>query len=916
MIHLQHSSASCTAVCHKSSYLSVAIRCALFGMVSLPIMMSAHANDDSTKTQTDAWQVNATKQVADNTADSVGLAASNQPNAFDGVDFATINQQAQTLSSSESSSVAQNTDTATTWQSDENAATTKSDKDTSQDARSRSLAKLAENYHTKPNEQARCQGVWLQPTTQATQRFDGDGNPLAADGIFAQADYGYYDAARYAELSGNVIVEQNGQRVSADKVELDTITGRAVASGQVLFSDAGATPSKTGLIGVAENLEYSTDGKTGTAKDVAFASTAINAHGYAGQMDKLSDNKYRLQEVMFSTCPPTERKWYLDADSIDIDNNTGRAIAKNTTLRIKDVPVLYLPYFNFPIDSRRASGFLLPNIGFGATNSFEISTPYYFNLAPNYDATLTPTIFSNRNPMLTGEFRYLTENFGAGTLNASYLPSDKRYNNQDRSRVRFDHAWQPKNFNKINTYAQYQYVSDAKYLSDFNTLGIDTIALNLPRRIGASFAGEYVSADLRAEDFQRLDGVNIDGTPILDKDRPYARLPQLSVAYQLPKTSLGLPDGIKIDGIHNSAYFKKTIKDNSEAEKSGVRMFNQISASYPILRSWGYVTPKLSLSHLYASYDEDSLADQKLTKEEGSYSIFAPTLSIDSGLFFEKQGSPFGWYDDSLGGYQLLTPRLHYTYTPFKDQQKLPNFETSIAKLSYEQLLNNSWFLGYDRIQDLHAITPAVNYRYIDSTGVTRFEGGIAEQLLLSDTRVGIDKSENFSGRASGMAWQASLQPKNNLWIEAAGSFDTRYRPSSVIAQVRYQPSDSKLFNIGVIERKEHKATNQYALSAYTASAIFPVNNRWRLMGQVQYDYQQGYLMDSLFGVNYEDCCYGLSVYARRYRDAINPSLSPNTAIMAEIRLSGITSVGRLNRLLSEKILGYDQVQNAWQQAY
>ena len=196
-------------------------------------------------------------------------------------------------------------------------------------------------------------------------------------------------------------------------------------------------------------------------------------------------------------------------------------------------------------------------MGFGASDSFEISTPYYLNLAPNYDATITPTVFTNRNPMLTGEFRYLTQDYGSGVLTASYLPKDQQYHDKDRSRIQFDHAWQPKQFDKITTYAQYQSVSDANYLSDFNALGVESAKLNLPRRIGTSFLDENVSADLRFEDFQRLDGFGLDGRPITDKDRPYARLPQLSVNYRLPRIWMGTPSGLELGGIHNSAYFKK-----------------------------------------------------------------------------------------------------------------------------------------------------------------------------------------------------------------------------------------------------------------------------------------------------------------------------------------------------------------------
>ncbi|MDO4897631.1 MAG: LPS assembly protein LptD [Moraxella sp.] len=783
-------------------------------------------------------------------------------------------------------------------------------------ADSQSLQRLAEHYHTKPSADARCHGEWISPKSATlTQTLGDNGIP---DSIYAQADYGYWDNQDYAELSGNVIIEQQGQQISADKIIYHPSTGEAIAEGGVLFSNPNDGEGLgAGIIGVAQKMQYS-DNQTAHAQDVAFASTTIKAHGHAKQLKQVSDSHYQMSGVMFTTCPPNERKWHLDADSIDLNTDTGRGIAKNSTLKIGDTPIFYLPYFNFPIDDRRSSGFLLPSAGFGS-HGVQFSTPYYLNLAPNYDATITPTVFSSKNPMLTGEFRYLTRQYGTGTLTGSYLPHDRKYDKQDRKRFSYQHLWSSQQIPHLSAYANYHYVSDKDYLSDFDTLGLHHNPLNLPRNIGASYYNDHIRADLRAEVFQKLNGTNNDGTPITDKDRPYARLPQLSVDYSLPKISRFIDntrfDNIHFQGTHHSAYFKKSIKDNSETEKSGVRVYNQFSASYPIEKTWGYITPKIALNHLYASYDEDSLSGLGLTKEEGTYSVFAPTVGLDMGLFFEKQGSPFGRYDDSLGGYQLITPRLKYTYTPYKNQEKIPNFDTAISTISYEQLLSDSWFLGYDRIQDLHAITPAIGYRYVNKNGLTRFDGGIAEQFLIEDTKVGINNSQAFMGKNTGTAYQASTQPKENLWVDVAGSFKSNYDLNSLIAQVRYQPSEHSLFNVGMIKRKEHKSTGQLAMSAYTASAVFPINHRWQLLSQAQYDYKNDYLLDALVGLNYEDCCYGLSVYARRYRNDLDPTRSHN-AVMAEIRLNGISTKGRLNNLMSDKVLGYDHAQNAWQHAY
>ncbi len=792
---------------------------------------------------------------------------------------------------------------------------------------------------------ARCEGQWVYPKKnpnyqraineagasngQPAPNLNGLPNNQAP--LFAESDYGYYDNVDYAELSGNVIIDQGTQHIEAEKIVLDLSNGVAAAQGKVMFTDQatgnvsvngaqdrtqqnGKTSltdkaTQGGLIGVADNLNYNTETGQSTATNVAFASVELQAHGYAKRLNRPNESQYELDEVMYSTCPPTNRKWQFDAKSIDLDTETGRGEAYNTTFRIADVPVFYLPYFNFPIDSRRGSGFLLPNASISSENGLEIDVPYYFNLAPNYDATLSTHIYTTRNPMLSGEFRYLTENYGEGIFNGSYLPNDKEYDGEDRRSLFYDHYWSSTSIPRLSGEAKYSYVSDADYLNDFDTLGLSDNTLNLPRRAQLNYYNDYVDGELKVETFQTLDALNNNGQMLQDKDKPYSRLPQLKLDYRLPWAK-----HFDITGVSDSAYFKKSIDDGSENEKSGTRFYNKLSASYPMENSWGYIKPKLSLQHLFTTYDEDSLVDNSLDKDDGSQSVFVPQASIDAGLHFYQAGSPFGAFDDTLGGYRLLSPRLKYTYSPYKDQNDIPNFNTRIASINYEQLFSDSWFLGHDRLQDLHAFTPGINYRYIDATGVTRFDGSIGEQFYIDDGRVTLDNTKPvFTSSSSGLVWDTSTQPYNNVWVDVSGALTNSYDLNYITTELRYQPSDRSLFNVGFIKRQRDENTNQLPLSALTASAVFPINNNWRVLAQGQYDYNRNQMLDSLIGIDYEDCCFGFAVYGRRYYNDLNIAEKPTQAIMAEVRLSGLGSgSSRLTRLLADKVLGFEPVQNAW----
>ncbi|PNK61410.1 LPS assembly protein LptD [Psychrobacter sp. FDAARGOS_221] len=799
------------------------------------------------------------------------------------------------------------------------------------------------NYLPDASAAYRCEGVWVTPNNasadanykQAVQRAQQQDGLSLTNGLplHAQADYAYYDNANYVELSGNVEVMQDGKLVTADNLALDLESGIAGAKGGVLLADSGNSndnrqptdlesaatnnwvkrQSNSGLIAVADELAYNTNSSAATAHDVAFASVPMQAHGYAKLMNKPDDTHYELEQVMFSTCPPANRKWHIEAKNIDIDTDKGRGEAYNATFRLGNVPVLYLPYFNFPVDDRRSSGLLTPSVRVDSDSGLRLSVPYYLNLAPNYDATLTTDIYTNRNPMLTGELRYLTENFGEGSLTSAYMPDDKEYNREDRSAVFYRHNWASKSIPNLSADAVFSYVSDPNYLSDFDDYGLAENRLNLPRRARVNYYDDYIDAQLKVETFQSLKALDVNGNPVTDKDKPYSRLPQLSVNYRLPQLNNVL-DNFVITGTHDSAYFKKSINDGSENEKSGVRLYNQVNASYPIEKTWGYVTPTASLHHLYTAYDEESRIDNNISKDDNSQSVFVPRFTLESGLNFYQAGSPFGIFDNTMGGYQLLTPQLKYSYSPYKDQSRLPNFDTRIASLDYDQLFEDSWYLGYDRISDNNNLAVGLNYRYIDAMGITRFDGSIGDQFFLSKPKVTLEEGDRtFESSSTGVAWRSSVQPYRNLWFDFNGALDSDNNLNYISSQVRYRPSPHSQFNFGVVERKEDRLTSQSKLSALTASAIVPITNNWRFMGQTQWDSDNNRFIDSTVGVDYEDCCYGFSIYGRSYYNDLNFEEKPTRAIMAEFRINGFGDRrGRLSKHLDRKIMGFEPIDDRW----
>lgn len=876
------------------------------------------------------------------------------------------------------------------------------------------LGNQGDNNLSMPSTPAKvCEGHWqngssLKPNLSSHNLLSQTGlsetkpDPNFA-GIHALADYGYYDNQKYAQLSGNVVLTQGNQTLQSDQAQVNLETGEARVFGKVSFVDLPdqtqanqnadqrpdqsdhppsvqnadlmtndlpkASPSRLqqakfgGLIGMADSLDYQANNNKIAAQDVAFASLDMQAHGHAQRMEKLDAGQYQLDKVMLSMCPPTDRKWQLEAQKIQLDTDTGRGVAHHTTLKIADTPIFYLPYFDFPIDGRRASGFLLPKAGIDSQNGLEVEVPYYLNLAPNFDATLTSRIFSQRNPMVKGELRYLTQDFGYGELMGSFLPKDRKYDDQNRSSLIFNHHWQSKTMDHLTADIKYNRVSDADYLNDFDQIDGVSNPLNLPRYVKANYRNDYVDGELRFETFQTMQAYDSFGQRIPDKDKPYARLPQLHLEYRLPKLSDWLAgkqnpqnqpslsrlfphsasflDRLEITGISDGAYFKKSIHDGSQVEKSGVRVYNKLEARYPLDYAWGYVHPSVGLQHLFTAYDENSRLVNHLSKEEGKKSVFVPQAALDMGLYFYRSGSPFAglssdWFNfikpkksnpsvnlsdresdkkSVYQGYQLLSPRLKYVYSPYKDQNDLLNFNTRIASVNYQQLFADSWFLGYDRLQDLHAVTPALNYRYVDGTGRTRFDASIGEQFYLTDSKVGLSQNRDlFSQKSSGLVWESSVQPYDNLGFNISGALTPNYDLNFLTTQINYQPSRQSFINLGFVKRQQNSNTNQLPLTAYTAGVAFPIHKNWQILAHGQYDDRSDTLLDATLGLDYEDCCLGFSIYGRRYLNDLNLKEEPTQAIMAELRLKGLSNEqSRLSRHFADKVSGFYDKNPKWQ---
>lgn len=735
---------------------------------------------------------------------------------------------------------------------------------------------------------AYCQGAWVTPVAP-------DAKPVPADQVTSTvtADYGHFDPNGDSVLEGNVVIDQQGRQIRADQIKIDKTQTYAKASGRVQMAQAG-------LLSQSDSINYNLKTQQGDLSNSLYIAEQSHAHGSAAKIARTSEQTVELENATYSTCPPGETPtWKIQANKIKLNQETGRGETTGTKLYVKNVPVMAVPYFNFPIDDRRTTGILTPSFGFTNDGGVEVGVPVYLNLAPNYDATLTPRYISDRGSMLEGEFRYLTENFGQGKIWGGYLPSDESYRDEDRSDLHFLHQW---NISKqFSTNLEYNYASDKDYFTDLNNNPNSKTDLNLRRAWELNYQNGIpgLKAQLKVEDFQTLDKT------VKDEDRPYARLPQFLLNYKN-----GSPLGLQYEFNHDTAYFKKDISDfnSTSAEPSGTRIYNDFAVRYNYLTPWSFVIPEVSVRSINTFYDQDTINAQNISSSNERKSVVVPQFTLDTGLIFEKDGKFL----------QTLTPRLFYAYSPYKNQDGSPNFDSTTASINYDQLFSPRRFYGHDRLEDNNFASLGLSYSLFDSIGLERLKAGVGQSFYFEDRRVTLSNTaDDFDReRRTGPIVNLSSQLSENFSVSANGAWMSNGDNAQRDVQMYYTGSKGSLYNLGYFNRK-YLPNRQDAYDQVVASFIQPVDNNWRIIGHAQYDLDNSVAREYLLGVNYESCCWGVSVYGRSYYndlDNVNDDgVSPKRAIMAEFTLKGLGGFNnKFSSLLENRILGFKNINQTW----
>ena len=704
--------------------------------------------------------------------------------------------------------------------------------------------------------------------------------PLALDteargALFLRADHLEGTEGKVTAF-GNVELRTHRETVLADRLSYEIGDQTIYGEGNVVLRRA-----YDWIIG--PELQYKRDTETGFFKEPKFSVSEVNAHGDAKEIRFTGPDHYEASNASYTTCVASRPDWYLRTDELEVDNLRKVATARGVTVHFLDVPVAYAPWMQFPLSNERKSGFLTPTLGSTGVRGFEASTPYYLNLAPNYDATLTPRFMTKRGLQLGAQFRYLlgeeTAPLGvaAGEMNAEILPED-RVTGERRYALAWRHneqfaPWLAGFFN-INK------VSDDNYFADFADRISITSQRSLPREAGIVATHGPWTVLARAQSFQTLQDPNAPVTP------PYNRLPQVLAA-------LNDTDWLGLTFSGNAEYARFT---QDQLSPTGERVVLYPTAAFHRQGSAWFFTARAGIHA--REYYLDRLAPG-LIDPHPSYAI--PITSVDTGLVFERDMAVL---DTPLT--QTLEPRAFYVYIPYRDQRAAPVFDTAIDDFNFSQLFAENRYIGNDRIGDANQLTLALTSRFLDrQTGAERLRVAVGQRFYFADQRVSLNEplrsasSSDFLVGADGRlndAWSLAglLQYNFDTADIERLNLGVRYTPAPGRAlNATYRYTRTFLDPTGAIEQ----------IKQVDLSGQWPVSERWTLIGRWNYSIRDRKTLEAVAGVEYNADCWVLRIVGQRLTTTAQ---QVTQSIFVQLELNGLARVGTSPlELLRRSVPGY-----------
>lgn len=718
---------------------------------------------------------------------------------------------------------------------------------------------------------------------------------LQPDQVEINADDAELTEGGISDFWGNVIVSGREQAARADHMRYYRTRERAELDGDVKLWDRT-------LYLNSDSADIEFDEEHGTFFDANYWMPVNHARGQASVLYHERETRTRGESIDYTTCPTSDEFWRISASKLTLDHVEEYGSARNVVLRIKDIPVFYTPYATFPISDKRKSGFLVPSIGSGSRTGFEAITPYYWNIAPEMDATFGPRVMSDRGVMLFGEYRYLFET-GRGEIDAEYLPSDSGSDLGDRGIFGVKHDQSYAN-DRGDLHIDYTNATDRFYLEDFGTDLDITSTSYLLQQARTRYYGNwwYADANLQAYDIANSNVVV----------EPYKRLPQLRFGTRFLPENWQPHYQFDSEAVHFTRDDSGILAD-SRLDVEGSRYDITPAVSYPMHTLGGYVEPKIGVR-----FTQYSLHGGTFFADNPSRTL--PFASVDSGMFFERD---FDWAGDSYR--QTLEPRLFYLYVPDEDQSDLPIFDTNLYDFSFAQLFRENRFSGADRFGDANQITLAVTSRILDmERGRELGRLSLGQIFFLDEQDVTLPGFTAQEDDFSAIVAEAATTIIPNWEAVSTIQWDPdNSRTEKLSARLSYNDGEGRLLNLSYRLRRDERRrfmdplltdVRDLSIEQTDISFRWPLTRQWSAVGRWNYALPERTTLELFGGVEYDTCCWAVRAVARHYinsvdltRDRIGADDEHSTGIFVQLELKGLTGLGSdTGQFLERSIRGYD----------
>ena len=719
----------------------------------------------------------------------------------------------------------------------------------------------------------------LQPSARLQEGLSAEQLHDGVVFLFGEQLSGQLDLEALVE--GHAELRKAGTVLQADRLAYDQAGDLAKASGHVRIN-------RLGTVYEGEQLQLQVQAFRGYFEQVQYQFLQNAAHGEARRVDFLDASHAVVYDASYTTCrrrpgPDWLPDWILRAARIDLDMDQDVGVADGAALYFKGVPIVPVPAISFPLSDQRKSGVLPPTLGFDSVNGSEIALPYYFNIAPNRDATLTPTVMSARGVQLGTQARYLERDY-SGELRLDYLPSDL-LRNSDRWALVLHHeqtkATNSELLGTVNLALDVKRVSDDNYWRDFAT----TNSTDLTQRLLASSAqiswgvhGPF-SGSAQWLQWQTLQDPT---APIIP---PYDRVPQITARYaQNPVQGLNW----SLDGDMTQFQSDSALTQQPNAQRA--LAWGQVSL--PWRSAAGFIVPKLQLQT--AAYEFDAPLGNGAMATQST----VPTFSLDSGLVLERESS--------LGGralVQTLEPRAFYVYTPYRDQSLLPNYDTGAMDFNFASIYTENAYVGHDKIADNNLLTLGATTRYLDaSDGAELARLGIAQRLRFADQQVTLDSSTPPAAAGfSDVLLGGAVNLQNHWVLDSTVQYNGKTQVSDQSSvSARYNPSPYRVLN--VTYRFTRNVSEQMDLSGQ-----WPLNDLWGdrgqnlgdgrgqgagryyAVGRLNYSLDEQRPVQTLLGLEYDAGCWLGRLVLQRVQTSISSSTQ---SLMFQLEFVGFTRLG------------------------